>query len=81
VSNFEDYAAALIRSARFVLADGREFVLEAQQHEPGQMRIAHIPGTPQMHRDDIDQLVEVIYCDELGRVAGRLTRVAPSLQS
>jgi len=81
MSDFVEFEHALIETARFVLRDGREFLFEARQTEPGKYAIQHIAGTPWMSSHDVDLLCAVEYRDGLGRIAGRLTRAVEPMQS
>lgn len=79
MSNFEEFAYALPAIARFVLSDGRAFLMTVEQDDSGGMQIGSIPGQPRMSRADFALLVQVQFTDELGRHAGRATLLRPAL--
>jgi hypothetical protein len=77
MSDFAEYMPALPATAQFTLQDGRRFLMSiASQDEHGNMQLGLIADQPPMHRDDFAQLATVVYLDELGRVAKRMTRRA-----
>ncbi len=74
MSDFTEFEHALTSAARFTLDDGREFIFSCTEEKPRQFSFQALPHGPRMTADDMDQLAQVHYFDELGRIVGRLTR-------
>jgi hypothetical protein len=74
---FEEFYHSMIASARFVCADGREFLFACSEDEQGKPSMLALPFAPAMTRADFEATVALEVLDECGRIARCATIRAP----
>jgi hypothetical protein len=78
MTDFQEFEAAKVCAARFILSDGREFVFAAYEDEAG-LHFSAIEGRPSMEAEDLALVACFQRIDAAGRIVEAIRRAEPSL--